>query len=139
MVNSRTLCALIVLCVGCTGGSNDDTGSMAFIVASSSPAQGDVDVRESQLPEFHLNSPADTATCNESNILLVAIDESGEVVFDMDYSVGFQDEGNKLVLNHDDPFLRGYWYVAMSINSEEPCKSQLGLPLQPYGVEFYVP
>ena len=139
MVDSRTFCALSFLCVGCAGASNDDTGAEKFAVANSLPAQGDVGVLTEQIPEFHLNAAADAATCNGSNILLVGIDESGEFAFDVEYSVEFMDEGNKLVLSHSEPFLKGYWYAAMSLNTDEPCRSQTGLALEPYGVEFYVP
>jgi hypothetical protein len=130
---------MTALVTACAGEATDDTATVRFVVASSAPEQGDVNVTVAQAPEFRLNAPADPETCNTSNLLLVGMDESGEFAFDVNHTVVFQDEGNKLLLTHSEPLLRGYWYAAMSINSATPCTNLDGLPLEPYGIEFYVP
>jgi hypothetical protein len=136
---SRAFSVLSVLLVACSGTATDDTASLGFRVSSAAPSQGDVDVTVAQTPEFRLNAPADPETCTADNFLLVAMDEGGEFAFDVDYSVAIEDDGNKLLFTHSDVFLKGYWYVAMSLNTDAPCLSTAGLPLEPYGVEFYVP
>lgn len=136
---SRAFSVLSLLLVACTGTVTDDTATLGFRVSSAAPAQGDVDVTVTQTPEFRLNAPADPETCTADNFLLVGIDEGGEFAFDMDHTVTMEDDGNKLLLTHSDLFLPGYWYVAMSVSTDTPCLSSAGLPLEPFGVEFYVP
>jgi hypothetical protein len=136
---SRAFSALSVLLVACTSTSTDDTATLGFRVSSAAPSQGDVDVTVAQTPEFRLNAPADPETCTSDAFLLVGMDEDGEFAFELDYAVTLEDDGNKLLLTHSELFLPGYWYVAMSVSTDTPCLSMTGLPLEPYGVEFYVP
>jgi len=128
-----------VFFTACNGGGVDDTASLRFKVAASSPGLGDMDVTAAQSPEFRLSAAADSDNCDPDNFLLVAIDESGAFAFDVDYVVSLQDGGNKVLLTHFEPFLQGYWYAAMALHTESPCLSDGGLPLEPFGIEFYVP
>jgi hypothetical protein len=134
----RSISALVFF-TACNGGGADDTGSVGFSVAESAPEHRDVDVTAAQSPEFRLNASADSDNCSEDNFLLVAIDEGGAFAFDVDYVAVLQDGGNKLQFTHSEPFLQGYWYAAMVLNTESPCLSDAGLPLEPFGIEFYVP
>lgn len=134
----RSISTLMLLSA-CGGGDAYDTANPGFRVASASPAHGDMDVTTGHSPEFRLSAPADASSCTADNFLLVAIDESGKVAFDLGYSVSLQDGGNKLLLIHSEPFLKGYWYAAMALNTDSPCLSEGGLPLEPFGVDFFVP
>ena len=134
----RSISALVFF-AACNGGGTDDTASLGFSVAASSPEQGDIDVTAAQSPEFRLNEAADSANCAEDNFLMVAIDQNGAFAFDLDYVVSLEDGGNKLLFTHSEPFLQGYWYAAMVLKTESPCLSDSGLPLEPFGIEFYVP
>jgi hypothetical protein len=129
----------LVLLTACGSDGAEDTANPGFRVASASPSQGDMDVTTAHSPEFRLSARADSTNCAAENFLLIAIDENGEVAFEMDYSVFLQDGGNKLILTHSEPFLKGYWYAAMALHTDSPCLSEGGLTLEPFGVEFFVP
>ena len=135
-----TICLLSVLVAACGSGEASDSGQLTgFFVSSSEPSQGATDVVATASPEFFLSSVADTETCSENQFLLAATDESGEYAFDVDFAVAFSEDGMSVQLQHQNPFLRGFWYVAMVRETESPCLDTSGDPIVPFGVEFYVP
>lgn len=136
---SRTICALILLTTACSKGDSEDTAVDMFMVAGTAPENGDVNVLVGQAPEFRFNATADEEACDSSHFVFVGMDESGEVAFDVVFDAQFQDEGNKVVLTHSTPLLQGYWYAAMSVNGDPACLDTDGRPLEPYGIEFFVP
>lgn len=140
MDSCRTLCLLSLLAVACGGDNSSDTGGReGFFVVSSTPEQGATDVAGSTAPEFLLSQPANPEACNDSQFELVATDEAGEVAFDVDFSISLSEDALTLSLTHSEPFLSGFWYVAMATTSESPCTDISGDELTPFGVEFYVP
>ena len=139
MVSGRTLCSLSLLLSACASDGTEDSGEDGFFVASSSPIQGSVDVLEGQTPEFRLNAQADSVQCTNEQFLLVGMDENGELAFEMEVELSFQDEGKKVLLGHSQPFLKGFWYAAMVLDTDIPCRDVSGRPIAPFGVEFFVP
>ncbi len=134
------LCLLSLLAPACDSGENSDSGQLTgFYVSSSEPVQGATDVAATASPEVFRSSVADTDACRETQWVLAATDESGEYAFDVDFELAFSEEGTSVQLQHQDPFLRGFWYVAMVRETESPCSDTSGDPIVPFGVEFYVP
>jgi len=136
---SRTICSLTLLATACSNGDSQDTAVDLFMVAGTAPEHRDVNVLVGQAPEFRFNATADETVCDSSQFVFVAMDESGEVAFDIAFDTLFQDDGNKVLLSHSAPLLPGYWYAAMSVNADPPCTDIDGRPLEPYGIEFFVP
>ena len=140
MDGCRTLCLLGLLAVGCGSETPSDTGdNQGFYVVSSTPEQGATDVASRASPEFLLSQPASLEACNEGQFLLLGTDESGEVAFEVDFSLVFSEDALTISLLPQEPFLSGFWYVAMAPHSESPCMDINGDALIPFGVEFYVP
>ena len=139
-MTSRTV---VLLCVSvlfaCGSDDGTDTGKSGFFVSGSTPEQGAVNATVTQAPEFRLSSLADPALCNESQFLFSGMDESGEFAFDVEFGLSFQEEGRTLLLTHSEPLLNGFWYAAMVLDKEEPCRDITGRPIAPFGVEFFVP
>jgi len=141
MDRCRTLCLLSLMAAGCGEEPSSDTGEVreGFYVVSSTPEQGATNVGDQENPQFLLSEAADPGTCGEEPFVMVATDESGEFAFDVDFSVSLSEDGLTLSFVHQEPFLPGFWYVAMVTSSAAPCTDMTGNALAPYGVEFYVP
>ena len=115
-----------------------------FQVVGSVPADGEDEVVEAQVPELRLNAKANIASCSSDYLLLVPVDESGQVAFSLDYQLtftdqGMDDEGMKVLFQTEFPLVRGYHYALFVRSSDEGCLDADGRVLEPYGVEFYVP
>lgn len=132
---------LLILSIGACGPGPVDTGDLGFHVASSVPEHGEQSVLEAVLPEFRLSGMADTSLCDERHFQIVALDDQvhGAVAFFPDVTVEFIDEGNKVLLQHLEPFVSGYSYAMLAVEGAEPCLDIDGEPLRPFGAEFYIP
>ena len=131
----------LVLLIGGCGPATVDTGELGFHVASSVPEHGDESVLEAVLPEFRLSGVADTSICDERHFQIVALDDQvhGAVAFFPEVTVEFVDDGNKVLLQHLEPFVSGYYYAMLAVEGAEPCLDIDGEPLRPFGAEFYIP
>jgi hypothetical protein len=132
---------LSFLLFGACGTGPADTGELGFYVASSVPEHGDESVLEAVLPEFRLSGVADTSVCDERHFQIVALDDQvhGAVAFFPEVTVEFVDDGQKVLLQHLEPFQSGYSYAILAVEGAEPCLDIDGEPLRPFGVEFYIP
>ncbi len=139
MRRKAALTALLVVMWSCGSDDGEDTGRTGFFVSGVTPEQGSVNASVLETPEFQLSSQADPALCNEGHFVFSGMDESGEFAFDVDFSLSFQEESRVVLLNHSEPLLNGFWYAAMVLDSEEPCRDVAGRPIAPFGVEFFVP
>ncbi|HJN76429.1 MAG TPA: hypothetical protein QGF58_21050 [Myxococcota bacterium] len=128
-----TLLALVA-CTGVTG-AREDTG---FHVVSSLPTDGSDDVVESQTPELRLSAEADPEACTGESVGLVAVNEDGSVAFELPVTVELLDGGNKLGLDHAEPFTVGYSYGFVVRTGDTVCRDVDGRPLRAFHAEFEV-
>ena len=133
----RALPLILVGLVACAGtvGQREDTG---FHVVSSLPADGSDDVVESQTPELRLSAEADAASCTGDSLGLVAVNADGSVAFELPVTVELLDGGNKVGLEHAEPFIAGYSYAFVVRTGDVACRDVDGRPLRAFHAEFEV-